>query len=175
MKRVFLILISLLLVAMPSRAQENGPVIIPELIQKMALSFPLAERLDIKWDTASPEDVGRYMGLLAAASEAATTIAAKNGRTIPIEVDYQAAFAAFCLWPPNKPPLIEPQWNAAVAAFGSQQARDLIKAGVGPLAIALPAAIESGKGADAVITTWPQNMIDYGNQVLDLKGLIDDQ
>ena len=64
-----------------------------------------AARLGIKWETANPSDVGRYMGTLAAIDIVAQTIAQKNGRN-PTRDDYLAGLASICWWPPNKPPII---------------------------------------------------------------------
>jgi hypothetical protein len=69
-------------------AQEHGPIVLPELIQQMAAKFPVAERLGIKWGSASPEDIGRYMGFLAAVKVVADTIAMKNEREMPSVADY---------------------------------------------------------------------------------------
>jgi hypothetical protein len=47
-----------------SHAQEhgqNGPLVIPDTLQQIATKFPIAERLNIKWDSATLDDVGRYM------------------------------------------------------------------------------------------------------------------
>jgi hypothetical protein len=141
----------------------------------MAIEFPVAERLGIKWGAATPDDIGRYMGLLAAINQVATTIALKNERKTASDDDYKAAFAAFCLWPPNKPPLAQPYWNQAFAAFSKQDIRDALQAGVGPLAITLPASIEAGKGSDVVLSEWPKIEAAYFTEVLNLGYLKDNK
>jgi len=156
-------------------AGEDGPKVIPERVQELAIKFPIAERLGIKWSAATPNDIGRYMGMLAATTEAATTIALKNGRKTPSDDDYTAAFAAFCFWPLNKPPLAEPYWDKAYGAFGNQKIRDSIQGAVGPLTVALPALIESGKASDVVLSEWPKTNADYLKGVLNFEGLANGQ
>lgn len=138
----------------------------------MAANYPIAQRLDINWPDATPEDVGRYIGLVAAIEQVADTIAEKNGRKLPTDDDYNAAFAAFCFWP-NKPPLAEPFWPNAFAAFSSPDVRQRLRESVGPLAIDLPQLIADGEAAAAVEFKWPTNGTDYLSEVLDLKSLSD--
>ena len=112
------------------------------------------------------------MGLLAATNAVAQTIALKNDRKEPADEDYQAAFAAFCLFP-NKPPLAEPYWSKAYAAFGSQSVRDALQRAVGPLAVTLPASIVSGEGNNIVQYEWPTDSKKYAIEVLNLESLSD--
>ena len=142
----------------------------------MAAELPIAERLKIKWDAISTDDIGRYMGLLAAVEQVAIAINVKNGgKGKPSDEDYRAAFAAWCFWPLNKPPLAEQYWSKTVAAFSSQKARDALQAGLGPLAAELPALIKGGQGSDAVIATWPQDETDYVDKVWNFKNLVNGQ
>jgi hypothetical protein len=152
-------------------AQENRPIVLSERIQQMAAEFPVAERLGIKWGSASPEDIGRYIGFLAAANQIAITIAEKNDRKIPSDADYQASFAALCIWPPNKPPLAEPDWQNAFAAFDNQNVRRALQEAVGPLAVSLPKEIDAGEGEKAVLEKWPTSNEGYWGSVLNLKDL----
>ncbi|TPK60142.1 hypothetical protein FJ930_28675 [Mesorhizobium sp. B2-4-15] len=63
-----------------AQAQEKGPSIIPERLQQIALTTPLADRLHVNWESASPTEIGQYMGLLAAINQASISPAtrAKN-------------------------------------------------------------------------------------------------
>lgn len=153
-------------------AQEKGPVIIPERLQKIAASSPLAARLGVEWNTVFPENIGRYMGLLAAANEVAMVAALKNGRETPSDEDYEAGLAAWCLWP-NKPPIAEPYWPKAYAAFGSESVRGEIRAAVGPLVTEFPAFIAKGQAQQVIDTQWPTDPKLYFNEVLDLGRLSD--
>lgn len=153
-------------------AQENGPIVIPERLQKIAASSSLASRLGVKWDSVSPENIGRYMGLLAAANEVAIVAARKNGRETPSDEDYEAGLAAWCLWP-NKPPIAEPYWPKAYAAFGNEIVRGEIRAAVGPLVTQLPAFAQKGQAQEVIDTQWPKDTKSYFNEVLDLGKLSD--
>lgn len=152
-------------------AQGNGPVIVPDRIQQLATEFPVAERLHIDWADASLEDIGRYVGLLSAVNEVANSIAAKNDRKTASDDDYRAAFSVFCFWPVNKPPLAEPYWNEAAAAFGSEKVRAALGSSIGPLAVALPAMIKDGSASDEVLKKWPQSQAEYMKYVLDFESL----
>ncbi|AZN97184.1 hypothetical protein EJ066_07715 [Mesorhizobium sp. M9A.F.Ca.ET.002.03.1.2] len=154
------------------RAQENGPIVIPERLQRIASSSQLAERLGVNWGSVSPEEIGRYMGLLAAANEVARVVALKNGRETPSDEDYEAGLAAWCLWP-NKPPIAEPYWPKAYAAFGNESVRDEIRAAVGPLVTQFPAFIEDGQAQQVIETQWPKDPKTYFSNVLNLESLSD--
>lgn len=152
-------------------AQENGPTIIPEQVQRIAAEYPVASRLGIEWGSASPEQVGKYMGLIAAVNEAAKGIALKNGRETPSDSDFRAAFSAWCIFPPNKPPVAEPYWPKAFRAFGSGQIRQQIRAAVGPLAVQLSGLYDTGEAVKAVESTWPTDEKNYWDEVINLKAL----
>ncbi|WP_095080576.1 hypothetical protein [Mesorhizobium sophorae] len=134
-----------------ANAQEDGPSIIPERLQKIALTTPLAERLHIKWDSVAPENIGQYMGLLAAVNQVAVAVASKNGRDTPSDEDYLAGLAAWCLFP-NKPPIAEPYWPKA-----SEKIRSEIRAAVGPLAAQFPAFIAKGEAQQEIDANWPKD------------------
>ena len=149
-------------------AQENGPVIVPERVQKLALQYPVAERLGFEWEAATPDDIGRYMGLLAGTYEAAKAIAFSNKRETPSDEDYEAAFAVFCWWP-NKPPNAEPYWSKSFHAFGNESVRKAIQSGIGPLAAELPGQIEAGKAAAFIEGNWPTDPKAYVTDVWDFE------
>ncbi|AYG66892.1 MULTISPECIES: hypothetical protein [unclassified Rhizobium] len=123
-------------------AQENGPIIIPEQLQKLALEFPIAKRLDIDWNKAEPNDAGRYLGFLAAVNQVAITVANSHDRKEPNDVDFLAALSIQCIWPTNKPPLVEKSWPFQEAAFYNATVREAILKAVGPSAKDLPDRIE---------------------------------
>lgn len=154
-----------------ANAQEDGPVIVSEQVQRLAADFPIADRLGIKWGGASTADIGRYMGMLAALSEVAKTVGLKNGRETPSDDDYKAAFAAFCIWPPNKPPIAEPYWEKVMAAFDNAKVRDALRANVGYLTVELPSLISSGQADDAVLAKWPKDEAGYSSSVFDFESL----
>lgn len=170
-RAAILMLAASLAVSSAALAQENGPVVLSPQIQQLATKFPIAQRLGIKWGSASTNDIGRYMGFLAAANEIADAIAVKNNRKEPSNADYMAAFASLCIWPPNKPPIAESSWKSAFAAFDNQKVRDALRAGVGPLATSLPKEITAGKGAEAVMMNWPKKKKAYWSGVLNLGNL----
>lgn len=155
-------------------AQEDGPALIPERLQKIAAMSPLADRLKMDWKSSTPENIGRYMGLLAAANEVARVVALKNGRETPSDEDYAAGLAAWCLWP-NKPPIAEPYWTKAYAAFGNEGVRAEIRSAVGPLVTEFPAYLAKGQSEaqEEIDTNWPKDPKAYFNSVLDLGKLSD--
>jgi hypothetical protein len=165
-----LALVTSIILPLPTMAQDSGPVIIPEQIQKLAFQFPVAERLGIKWESATPDDIGRYMGILAAANEVAKAIALKNERATPTDEEYQAAFAVFCFWP-NKPPNAEPFWQKSFAAFGNQSVRNVLQSAIRPLAVELPAHIAAGDAQAAIDANWPIEPKAYFNDVWDFQSL----
>jgi hypothetical protein len=127
-----------------SRAQEsgqNGPVVVPDMLQQIAVKFPIAERLGIKWDSATVGDVGRYMGFLAGVNVVAIQIAGMSDRSSPTNDDYVAALSAQCMFPPNKPPFVEPYWSQIYPAFYSATTRNKLRQAVGPQAVAISKAI----------------------------------
>jgi hypothetical protein len=142
---------------------QNGPVVIPEVLQEVAMKYAIADRLGIKWEGASTDDIGRYMGFLAAANEVARGIASKNSRETPDVQDFEAAVAALCVYPPNKPPVLEKYWPNMFPAFYDTELRDAIKGAVGPFASTLPSKLS--ESADPKF--WPQDEQEYKNKVLD--------
>lgn len=128
-----------------SRAQEpgqNGPVVVPGTLQEIALKFPIAERLGIKWDSATPADVGRYMGFLAGIEVVAKTIAGKEDHSSPTFEDYVAAISAQCMFPPNKPPFVEKYWPQIYPAFYSAITRNKLREAVGPQAVSISKTLQ---------------------------------
>src|SRR5689334_22226565 len=109
MLRILLALVVLGSVTVKAHAEDgNSPIIVPERLQQLAAENRVAERLQINWNAdVSSDAVSRYLGLLAAINEVAETIARGNQREVPGDNDYLAAMAAFCLYPPNKPPIAE--------------------------------------------------------------------
>ncbi len=154
-------------------AQENGPVIIPEQLQELALKFPIAERLKIDWNNAAPDDVGRYLGFLAATHEVAITVANSHDRKEPSNVDFLAALSIQCIWPNNKPPLIAESWPLQAPAFYSAAVREAIREAVGPTAKELPDRIEK-IGQDAYAASGgslPTNAKQYYQDVFNIQKL----
>lgn len=154
-------------------AQENGPMIIPEQLQKLALEFPVAKRLNIDWNKSGPNDVGRYLGFLAATNEVAITVANSHDRKEPSEVDFLAALSIQCIWPNNKPPLIEESWPLQAPAFYNAAVREAIREAVGPSAKELPDRIEKlGQNAYAAsggdLPTQPDQ---YYKDIFDIQRL----
>ena len=138
------IALSLVVFVSASHAQEprqNGPVVVPDMLQQIALKFPIAERLGIKWDSATPGDVGRYMGFLAGANVVARQIAGMRDRSSPTNDDYVAALSAQCMFPPNKPPFVQPYWSQIYPAFYNETTRNELRQAVGPKAGAISDAI----------------------------------
>jgi hypothetical protein len=138
------IALSLGMLVSVSHAQEpgpNGPVVVPDTLQQIATKFPIAERLNIKWDSATLDDVGRYIGFLAGVNVVATQIAAMSHRSSPTPDDYFAALSMQCMWPPNKRPFIEPYWPQVYPAFYSVVTRNKLREAVGPQAPAVSDAI----------------------------------
>ncbi len=172
MLRVIAFIVLASVVISPARAQEDEPIIIPERLQQIALTTPMAERLHVNWQSASPTEIGQYIGLLAAVNQVAIVVAAKNGRDTPSDEDYLAGLAAWCLFP-NNPPIAEPYWPRAYSAFGSEKVRAEIRAAVGSLATQLPAFIEKGSAQREVDEKWPKDEKAYFNDVLDLGSLRD--
>lgn len=155
-----------------SMAQENGPIVIPENLQRIAADpkFGLAERLGISWEKANPDDTGRYLGLLAGVSEIATTIAAQNGKKEAGEVEFLAALSIACLWPPNKPPLVQNYWGKIIPAYWDKDVRMQLDKAVGPGAIEISNAISKGESLDAIFAKY-QDEASYSANFLDLGRL----
>lgn len=167
-RKAFLALVTVSMLTPPVAAQDSAPVIVPERIQKIALEYPVAERLGIKWEAATTDDIGRYMGMLAAANEMAQAIAIKNNRASPDDADFQAAFAALCFWP-NKPPNAQPFWEKTFAAFGNESVRQALQSSIRPLAAELPAQIEAGNAEAAIQANWPSDPKAYMTDVWDFE------
>ena len=111
---------------------------VSELVHALALDFRVHESMGIDWNDASSEDVGNYMGMLAAVDVIAETISLQNDRLLPSLSDYAAAFTAACLWPPNKPPLVRHDWQLLYPASYDLSTRTRLSAAVGEIAIHLP-------------------------------------
>ncbi|GEC42170.1 hypothetical protein CN221_37560 [Sinorhizobium meliloti] len=154
-------------------AQENGPAIIPEQLQQLALKFPISKRLSIDWNNAGPDDVGKYLGFLAATNEVAITVANSNNRKEPGEVDFLAALSIQCIWPNNKPPLVEASWPLQAPAFYNAAVREAIREAVGPAARELPDRIEElGSAAYASSgVDLPTNEAEYSKYIFDTDKL----
>ncbi|WP_163266471.1 hypothetical protein [Chelativorans alearense] len=148
--------------------QEFTPIIISERVQEIAAEYPLAGRLGIEWPDATQEDMGRYIGLLAAAQTIASEIARRSDRAALQDSDYRAAFITLCFWP-NKPPLVEFSWDAQMSAFYDVKERTLIKEALGDDAIALSAYVEAGDvdKLRAAVDALPQDPEDYFSTVFD--------
>lgn len=162
-------------------AQEDGPSIIPARLQEIARELPIAERLGIVWKDATPEDVGRYMGIVAASYEVAKEIASKNGREAPDDKDYLAAMSAFCFFP-NKPPLVESYWPRTYSAFYSTYTRMSLSDAVGPAAVELAEkftfypstenmALAQEIDVDSIVEDLPTSEGEYLSDVLNLQNL----
>jgi hypothetical protein len=171
LKKILVLVVAGIASMSNASAQENGPTIIPEQIQRIAAEYPVADRLGIEWGSASPEQIGKYMGLIAAVNEAAKGIALKNGRETPSDSDFRAAFSAWCIFPPNKPPLAESHWPQAFRAFGNEEMRQAIRASIGPLAVQLSGLENDDERVKAVESTWPKDSKDYFDEVINLKAL----
>lgn len=165
--------VAVLLVPIRASAQENGPIIIPEKLQRIAADpkFKLADRLGIKWDGATIEDTGRYLGLIAAASELAMSISNKDGRKEVDENDFAAALSILCLYPPNKPPLVEPYWGNIMPAYFNQSVRTVLDKAVGPGAIELTNAYKTGMSVEGIFEKYSSDQVDYSANFLDLNSL----
>lgn len=154
-------------------AQENRPVIIPEQLQKLALEFPVAKRLNIDWSHAGPNDVARYLGFLAAVNEVALTLASSNDRQEPNESDFLAALSIQCIWPNNKPPLVEKSWPSQEPAFYNAAIREAIREAVGPAAKDLPDRIQKlgQSGFAASVGELPTDSNEYYKYIFDAQRL----
>ncbi|WP_146258140.1 hypothetical protein [Sinorhizobium medicae] len=128
----------MILSSSPAHAEGNQPLILSTRVQEIARDYSIEKRLDIDWNNAKPEDITRYVGLLASAQTIAGEIAARNDRKQPEEADYRAAFISLCLWPPNKPPFVEQSWPAQIPAFYNEDERALLRKAVGTTAASLP-------------------------------------
>ncbi|QPC44508.1 hypothetical protein HW532_18485 [Kaustia mangrovi] len=153
---------------------EDGPIIVPERIQEIALEFPVSKRLEIDWAEAEASDVARYMGFLAATTVIAEKIAKGNSRERPSDDDYRAALTAQCIGPPNKPPLVQEYWESEVPAFYNSKVRATLREAVGPLAVEI--ASNWGEGQDkawsTVDATWPTKADAYFDKVLNVRPLV---
>jgi hypothetical protein len=154
----------------PSWAQEPSPAIIPESLQQLSIELGIPDRLGIEWAGVTSEDIGRYMGILAGVNEIAIEIATRSGREEPSTVDYQAAFAAACMWPNNKPPTIQKYWPVLVGAFADQSVRDELRAAVGPAAVQLVDTISEDQTlvSDDPTAFFPESEASYFQEFLDI-------
>ncbi|WP_442579600.1 hypothetical protein ACSBOB_29605 [Mesorhizobium sp. ASY16-5R] len=156
-----------------ANAEGNMPIIIPERLQELAFKYPIADRLDINWNNAQPDDIGRYLGFLASVAVVAEEIGKQNNRSAPSDEDFVAAIGIQCIFPPNKPPLVESSWPAQVPAFYNEGVRNAIRAAVGPEAVALPAQLEKS-GPDAYPTAFeglPTTSDQYFDKVFNVNKL----
>ena len=112
--------------------EENGPIILSERLQQLALEYPVAERLGINWSEPDETATQRYIGFLAATNVLAGEIATRAGREAPTDTDYQTALFLQCIWPPNKPVLVEKYWPLEEPAFYNAALRDALRKAVGP-------------------------------------------
>jgi hypothetical protein len=163
----------ILLVPMNAVTEENGPIIIPEKLQLIAADpkFGLAERLGIKWDAATIQDTGRYLGLIAAASELAISISNKAGHKEVDENDFAAALSILCLFPPNKPPIVEQYWGNIMPAYFNQGIRSVLDKAVGPAAVELTNAYKAGESGEGVYAKYSPDEAGYSANFLDLNRL----
>lgn len=152
-------------------AEEHRPAIVSERVQEIARDIGVAVELGIVWEDASPEDVGRYMGILAGASEVALVLARENGRFAPSDEDYQAALIALCFFPPNKPPLLSEFWPDVYPAFYSQEVRDILSQNVGGVAVEWPELLREHGIRAAQMLGYPQEQELYLEQVINLGNL----
>ena len=166
-----MVTIVVFLIAAPSYCDE--PYAIPERVQILAKDFPISERLNIDWAHAKTNDIGRYIGFLSAVSVIGEEIAKENGRDLPIDADYISALAGLCIFPPNKPPMVEKYWPIQEPAYFDAKVRMALREAVGPLLIGLPMAM-TGNGQAALILeekAFPTEEDQYFDEVLDLKNI----
>ena len=71
----------------------------------------------------------------------ASQIATMNHHSSPTFDDYVAALSVQCMWPPNKPPLVEQYWPQIYPAFYNEATRNKLRQAVGPQAGAVSYAI----------------------------------
>lgn len=164
----------LLAVFVPTKVTAEEPYIIPEELQRLAIEYDLTTTLDINWQDADLNDVGRYTGVLATVAIIAEEIARWNGREPPADRDYLAALAVSCNWG-NKPPQFtsEEQQLLYEASYNSQL-RELLPNSLGKLAYTLPAAIAGKEGNDldqAIKGSLPANRDAYMAYVLNAEYL----
>lgn len=154
-------------------ATADEPVVIPETLQRIAAEQNVASRLGIKWEAANPTNAGQYMGMLAAASIVAQTIAERNGRKSPTRDDYLAGLASLCLWPPNKPPVLTSEDHQRLyPAFYSAKLRQSVPKAVGQAAVGLPDSISGSAAALAVVSAvFPKTRDDYLKSVFNPDAL----
>lgn len=158
-------------------AQQTEPVIVSERAQEIAAGYPIADRLGIDWDGAEPADTGRYIGLIAAAETVAREIARRNEREEPIDADYHSAFIVFCLWPPNKPPLVEKYWEVQETAYFDSEMRSILADAVRDVAVKMPAFFSDFDQSEfeAVNAELPIDQKSYFDFVFDLRPLETDR
>jgi hypothetical protein len=116
----------------------NGPVIISEALQELALKMPVAERLKIDWSNPKLGAVDEYMGFLAATQQMAEELASRKGKQTPGEAEYLSAFFLECVWPPNKQPKSEQYWQKLYPAFYDEKTKQGIRSAIGKSAEQLP-------------------------------------
>ncbi|WP_119392715.1 hypothetical protein [Taklimakanibacter lacteus] len=169
----FVVLVSVSPVQALGEGGDNVPIIVPERLQQIAGGLPIAERLNIDWNKeVKADDVSRYLGLLAAVNEVAVAVAKKNGRDVPGDNDYYAALAAFCLFPPNKPPLAEKYWYATFDAFYDAKTRAALDKSIGPLTYGIPKLLEESSGdASKLLDFFPKTEDEYLTDVINFKEL----
>ena len=142
-------------------AQEaNGPIILSERLQEIALEYPVAQRLGINWDDPGSEATSRYIGFLAATNVLAKEIADRSGRDAPTDDDYRTALFLQCIWPPNKPALVEEYWPLEEPAFYNAAVRDALRKGVGPGADKFAAVLAETKSGEATFADVASGAVD---------------
>lgn len=162
-----------------SQANNWTPIIVSEQIQRIAVEFPIAERLGINSENPEPFDTARYMGFLAATQVVAQQIAFKTGRETLTDNDFRVALFLQCIWPPNKPPeaLVEEFWPDQTSAFYSEKTRSILAEAVGPSAKAIYELVLSSSDPStdlnamlSKLETQDQYFLEYFNPSL-LRGL----
>jgi hypothetical protein len=178
MRLIAAVLVSLVwLTQTHAQTKENAPSIISTRLQELAHSSPLAERLGIKWESATAEDIGRYMGMLASTQVIAARVANESGRE-PADADYLAALAAQCLFPPNKPAFVEKFWPTLQASFSRDDVRASIWEAVGPQTLELSTMLFAANNqndwvaAMASDKNFPSTPEEYYRYVFDVNKLV---
>jgi len=155
---------------------ENGPIILSERLQELALEYPVAERLGIDWAEPSENAVGRYISFLAATDVVAREIASRAGRESPTDSDYQTALFLQCIWPPNKPVVVEEYWPLEEPAFYSAAVRGLLQKAVGPGAETFAATLSETQSREAALAAMEASSFlksedEYLTNIFDLRYL----
>lgn len=140
--------------------EDDGPIILSERLQEIALEYPIAERLGINWKDTGPDATTRYIGFLSATNVLAKEIADRAGRESPTDDDYRTALFLQCIWPPNKPALVEEYWSLEQPAFYSAAIREALRKGVGPGADKFAAVLAETQSPDATFANVASHAVD---------------